>query len=58
MEDRTLLSTVLVQNLKDDGAGSLRDAIASAVAGSVIAFKPSLHGTITLTGGELMISGA
>jgi hypothetical protein len=44
-----------VVTLADGGAGSLRQAIASATQNSVITFVPGLAGTITLTGGELVI---
>jgi hypothetical protein len=59
LEDRTLPSTFTVMNLHDSGAGSLRQAIldANAHAGpNVIDFAHGLHGTITLTSGELAIT--
>jgi hypothetical protein len=59
LEDRTLPSTFLVQNLNDSGPHSLRAAIAAANANpgsDAIAFAGGLHGTITLTSGELLIS--
>jgi hypothetical protein len=58
-EERTLLSTFTVLNLNDSGSGSLRDAITSAnsnTGADTIAFATSLHGTITLTSGELLIT--
>ncbi|MGH7171999.1 MAG: hypothetical protein ACRELG_17125, partial [Gemmataceae bacterium] len=54
LEDRTLPSTFLVTNLNDSGAGSLRVAVQSGDA--TIDFKQGLHGTITLTSGELDIT--
>jgi hypothetical protein len=49
--------TVVVTNTNDDGAGSLRQAIANAVAGDVIGFDASIAGkTIALTTGQLEIS--
>jgi hypothetical protein len=59
MEDRTLPSTFTVLNLNDSGTGSLRQAVLDANSNpgaDTIAFKPGLHGTITLTGGELAIT--
>ncbi|MDB9514891.1 DUF4347 domain-containing protein, partial [Kamptonema animale CS-326] len=45
-----------VSNNNDSGTGSLRAAIASAVAGDTITFDPSLaNQTITLTTGQLVI---
>ena len=57
LEDRLALSgsPVLVTSSADSGAGSLRDAIASAVSGETIKFASSVH-AITLTSGELAIS--
>jgi hypothetical protein len=46
----------MVTNLNDSGAGSLRQAIASAVSGDTIIFAAGLTGAITLTSGELGIS--
>src|SRR4051812_6577269 len=58
LEDRTVLSTFTVLNLNDSGSGSLRQAVldANANPGSTIDFAPKLHGTITLTSGELSIA--
>ncbi|MGE5658629.1 MAG: DUF4347 domain-containing protein [Actinomycetota bacterium] len=51
-----VLATVTVTNANDSGAGSLRQAIASALAGDTIIFDPSLTGqTIKLTSGQLVI---
>jgi hypothetical protein len=58
LEDRTVPSTFTVLNLADGGDGSLRAAILSAEANpgaDVIRFASQVHGTITLTTGELDI---
>lgn len=50
LEARTVLSTLTVLNNLDNGAGSLRDAIALADHGDTIVFDAGLGGqTITLT---------
>jgi parallel beta-helix repeat protein len=52
-------ATFTVTNTTDGGAGSLRDAIASANStpgADVITFNPTVTGTITLTSGQLYIS--
>lgn len=50
------MPTILVTNTADAGVGSLRTAIATAVAGDTIAFDPSLAGqTIALTSGQIDI---
>ena len=59
LESRVLLSTFMVTNLNDSGAGSLRDDIqmSNATPGAnTITFAAGLSGTITLTSGELEIS--
>jgi hypothetical protein len=57
LEDRTVLSTLIVLNNFDSGAGSLRDTIKVASSGDTILFDSSLIGqTITLTSGELEIT--
>jgi hypothetical protein len=57
LEDRTVPSTLTVQNNFDSGAGSLRDTIAAASSGDTIDFAKDLkHATITLTSGELLIA--
>src|SRR6516165_1685809 len=57
LEARTLPSTLTVLTNADNGAGSLRAAIADAQNGDQIVFDPSLHGqTITLTSGQLALS--
>ena len=60
LEDRTLPSTLTVMNLNDSGTGSLRAAISAANAqpGDTIDFANGLHGTITLTSGEMLISNS
>ncbi len=54
LEDRSLPSTFTVMNLNDSGSNSLRAAIASG--DTTIDFAHGLHGTITLTSGDLPIS--
>jgi len=50
------LRTITVTNNRDSGAGSLRNAIATAVAGDIITFSPLLaNQIITLTTGQLNI---
>jgi hypothetical protein len=50
-------ATITVTNNNDNGAGSLRQAIAISSPGDTIDFDPSLNGqTITLTSGELLIN--
>lgn len=58
LEDRWLPSTLMVLNTNDSGPDSLRAAITAAdgTSGDVIEFAPGLHGTITLTSGELDIT--
>lgn len=54
-------ATFQVSNLNDAGPGSLRDAItqANAAAGAdTVTFAPGLTGTITLTTGDLDVTGA
>jgi len=47
---------ITVTNINDSGAGSLREAIATAETGDKITFDPSLENqTITLTSGQLEI---
>lgn len=46
-------ATLVVTSVADSGAGSLREAATSASAGDTIEF--SVTGTITLTGGELVL---
>lgn len=61
LEDRTLLSAILVTNLADSGAGSLRAAVATANANpgaDVIRFQGNLAGTIVLTSGQMEITDA
>ena len=58
LEDRTLLSTLLVKSAADDGsAGTLRAVLAAAKSGDTIQFASALDGhTITLTQGQLVVS--
>src|SRR5437773_2320166 len=60
MEIRRLLSTVVVNTLADEtianSTRSLREAIASAVAGDTIQFLAGLSGSINLAKGELLIA--
>jgi Bacterial Ig-like domain (group 3)/Chlamydia polymorphic membrane protein (Chlamydia_PMP) repeat len=60
LEDRYLLSTLIVSNNLDDGSpGSLRAEVAAAISGDAISFDQSLSGsTINLdpTKGELFIN--
>jgi hypothetical protein len=49
----TQAATITVTNTDDDGAGSLRQAIASAHNGDTIDF--GVNGTITLASGELLV---
>jgi hypothetical protein len=56
LEQRSLLSVLVVTNNRDNGSGSLRGALAIAQDRDTILFDPSLHGqTITLTSGELVV---
>ena len=60
LDIRALPSTFSVFNLSDDGAGSLRAAIAAAEANpgaDMIDFASGVEGTIPLTTGELNIHG-
>ncbi len=50
---RTQAATITVTNTNDNGAGSLRQAIADAHNGDTIDF--GVTGTITLTTGELLV---
>jgi hypothetical protein len=57
LEDRTVLSTLMVTSFADSGDGSLRAMIAAAQSGDQIVFDQSLQGqTITLTSGELALT--
>src|SRR5262245_11997985 len=59
LEDRTVPSTFLVENLADQGPGSLRQAVLDAniqFGADTIRFADGLQGTIGLTGGELGIT--
>src|SRR6185295_608017 len=48
-------ATITVINTADSGAGSLREALASATNGDIID-ATGVSGTITLTSGELLIT--
>ncbi len=53
--------SLLVTNLNDGGAGSLRQAVLNANATSgndIITIQASLTGTITLTGGEIAVNSS
>lgn len=53
-----MANTIQVTNINDSGAGSLRDAIATAQSGDTIKFSAALaNQKITLTGGSLTING-
>lgn len=55
----TAASILLVTNSNNDGAGSLRQAIADSITGSIILFESSLSGaTITLDGNPLDVDKA
>ena len=51
----TCTANPVVVNTNDSGAGSLRQAILDACAGSTITFAANVNGTITLTSGDLII---
>ncbi len=55
LEDRTVLSPLMVTSGADSGPGSLRDTIAAASSGATIEFAKGIH-SITLTSGELDIT--
>jgi hypothetical protein len=60
LEDRMLLSSLVVSNTNDSGSGSLRFEIGQAAAGDTITFDPALFSggarTVTLTSGVLNIT--
>lgn len=52
----SVVAEVVVQNLADSGPGSLREAVANAVADEVIVFDPALSGgTLKLESGQIFI---
>ncbi len=54
---RTEAATITVTSTSDNGAGSLRNAIASGGSGATINFTNTLSGqTILLTGGQIILS--
>ena len=55
MEDRTVLSPLIVTSSADSGPGSLRAIISTAPSGSTIEFAHKVH-NITLTSGDLDIA--
>src|SRR2546428_115778 len=59
LENRCVPSVFTVTNLNDSGTGSLRQAVASANAhagGDVVQFAPGVHGSITLTSGQIDVT--
>jgi hypothetical protein len=61
LEPRIAPATFVVTSLADSGAGSLREAITlanDAPGADVIVFKKGLTGTIDVTSGEMLITGA
>ncbi len=57
LEPRRLLSTDIVTNLNDSGAGSLRLTLSTAAAGDTIQFASNLNGqAIVLTSGQLSVT--
>src|SRR5918999_1898939 len=59
--DRPLAATFTVTNLNNAGPGSLRRAVSDANASAGpdnVVFAPGLTGTITLTSGEIVITGS
>jgi hypothetical protein len=57
LEPRRLLSTDIVMNLNDSGAGSLRQTLSTAAAGDTVQFASNLNGgVIDLTSGQLSIT--
>lgn len=49
-------NTVVVANLNDNGAGSLRQAVIDVCPGGTITFAPAVTGTIVLTSGQMVIA--
>lgn len=54
--NNTCPGAFLVSSSNDSGVGTLRDIINNACPGATITFAPFLTGTLTLTGGELVIN--
>jgi hypothetical protein len=54
--ERPLGAPVTVTNTNDAGAGSLRNAIATAAPGDTVVFAAGVTGTITLTSGALNVN--
>ncbi len=55
LEKREVPAVLTITNLLDNGAGSLRAAVASAQDGDTVQFADGLSGPITLTTGEIAI---
>jgi hypothetical protein len=58
LEARTLLSTDVVSNTNDSGAGSLRDTVAHASPGDTLTFARGFSGAIILTSGPIGLAQA
>jgi hypothetical protein len=56
LESRIAPATLIVHNLADSGAGSLRDTILNSHTGDTVKFQASLTGAILLTSGEIDIT--
>lgn len=57
LEVWVMATNIVVINPKDNGPGSLRDAMNNVVAGGAVTFAANLAGaTITLTNGEIILS--
>ena len=54
--ERAVPPPIMVTNLDDSGAGSLRQAIADATCGQTLRFAEGLSGRLRLTSGELTVA--